>query len=447
MPTPKAMPAKPSVAPVPAAAAAPAAPQPALDPALAAAAAAFGRVDEEGTVYVKDGDSERIVGQFPGGSEEEALGMYVRRYLDLAAQVALLETRLSHITPKEAGQTHRKLTEQLAEPAAVGDLPALRERLAAVEQVIEVEREKARVARAEAKAEALVERTALIERAEGIAAQNPANTRWKASGEEMRGLLDSWKKAQRSGPRIDKPDEDALWKRFSAARTQFDKQRKAFFHELDASQDEVRRAKEKLITRAEELSGSTDWGPTSGAYRDLMDQWKAAGRASKKVDDELWHRFRTAQQRFFDNRTAANAAIDKEYEGNLEVKLEILTKAEALLPITDVEAAKNALRPLQDQWEEAGKVPRADIQRVEGRMRAVEKAIRDAEAERWNRSDPEKKARADGMLAQLEDAIAGLEEDLEKARATGDDKKIATAQEALDARRSWLAQIQASADA
>lgn len=372
--------------------------------------------------------------------------MYVRRYLDLAAQVALLETRIGHITAKEAGQTQRKLTEQLVEPAAVGDLPALRERLGAVEAVVEVEREKARVERAEAKAAALVERTALIERAEEIAAQNPSNVRWKAAGEELRQLLDSWKAAQRQGPRIDKPDEDALWKRFSAARTQFDKQRKAFFHQLDADQDEVRRAKEKLITRAEELSGSTEWGPTSGAYRDLMDQWKAAGRASKKVDDELWHRFRTAQQRFFDNRTAANEAIDKEYAGNLEVKLEILEKVEALLPITDVESAKNALRPLQDQWEEAGKVPRADIQRVEGRMRAVEKAIRDAEAERWTKTDPEKKARADGMLAQLEDAIAGLEADLEKARAGGDEKKIAAAQEALDARRSWFEQIQASAD-
>ena len=447
VPTPKAMPTKPAAAAPAAPSGGPAVPpQPALDPALSAAAATFGRVDEEGNVFVKDGDTERVVGQFPDAtSEEEALGMYVRRYLDLAAQVALLETRLGNIPAKEAGQTHRKLTEQLTDAAAVGDLPALRERLAAIEGTIEEEREKARIARAEAKAAALVERTALIERAEEIAAQNPANVRWKAAGEELRGLLEKWKEHQRKGPRIDKPDEDALWKRFSASRTTFDKQRKAFFQKLDANQDEVRRTKERLITRAEELSGSTDWGPTSGAYRDLMDQWKAAGRASKKVDDELWARFRAAQQRFFDNRTAANAAIDREYEANLEVKLAILEEVEALLPITDVDAAKAALRPLQDRWEEAGKVPRAEIQRVEGRMRAVEKAIRDAEDQRWKKSDPEKKARADGMLAQLEDAIAGLEKDLAEARTSGDPKRVSSAQEALDARRAWLKQIQESA--
>jgi hypothetical protein len=451
IPTPKAMPTKPA-APAPAGAApAPAggpavAPQPALDPALSAAAAKFGRVDEEGNVFVQDGDTERVVGQFPdAANEEEALGMYVRRYLDLAAQVALLETRLGNSPAKEAGQTHRKLTEQLTDAAAVGDLPSLRERLAAIEGTIEVEREKARVARAEAKAAALVERTAIIERAEAIAAQNPSNVRWKSAGEELRGLLDTWKEHQRKGPRLDKPDEDGLWKRFSAARTTFDKQRKAFFQKLDANQDEVRRAKERLITRAEELSGSTEWGPTSGAYRDLMDQWKAAGRASKKVDDELWARFRAAQQRFFDNRTAANAAIDREYEGNLEVKLAILEEVEALLPITNVDSAKAALRPLQDRWEEAGKVPRAEMQRVEGRMRAVEKAIRDAEDQKWKKSDPEKKARADGMLAQLEDAIAGLEQDLSDAQAGGDPKRITAAQEALDARRAWLKQIQESA--
>ncbi|WP_448629369.1 DUF349 domain-containing protein [Cellulomonas soli] len=291
-------------------------------------------------------------------------------------------------------------------------------------------------------------RTQIVEQAEKIAGTDPSRIQWRPAGEQLRTLLDQWKEAQRSGPRLDRPSEEALWKRFSHARTTFDRERRHFFAELETRNASAKSAKAALVEEAERLRTSTDWGATAGAYRDLMAQWKASGRASRSDDDALWARFRAAQDAFFAARDAASAATDTEFRANLEVKEALLTEAEALLPIADLNAAKATLRSIQDRWESAGKVPRGDVQRVEGRLRAVETAIRDADQAQWRRTNPETRARAEGAAAQLEQAIAGLEADLAAAEAKGDARKIADARAALDARRAWLEQVQrAAADA
>jgi len=417
-----------------------------MDPVEVAAAREHGRVAEDGTVYVRDASGERVVGQFPDVSEDEALSLYIRRYLDLKAQVELFGTRLAQLTIKDIDNTLRTLTEALAEPAAVGDLDALRTRLGELKEHAKDRRREINTEREKARAAALAERTTIVERAEAIAATDPARMQWRAQGEQLRSLLEEWKQAQKAGPRLDRPSEDALWKRFAAARSAFDRQRRQYFAELDKAHAQAKEIKERLIARAEAMSGSTEWGPTTIAYRDLMAEWKAAGRASRKDDDALWARFRAAQDVFFEARNAQNAQIDAEYGENLKVKEALLAEAEALLPIKDLRAAKAKLRDIQDRWEEAGKVPRGDLQRVEGRMRAVEQAVRDADQHEWRRKNPRVRARAEGAAAQLEEAIAALEKDLATAQDSGDEKKIQRAQEALDARRAWLEQVQRAAD-
>ena len=440
--------ATPTPAEVPAPAAAPTAPaEPAVDPQEAMDAAKWGRVDGEGRVYVQDGGAEREVGQFPDAPIAEAMAFYVRRYLDLKATIDLFATRLPQLSVREIDSTLSSISESLTEPAAVGDLEGLRARFAALKTVAAERREAVAAERTAAKEQALKERTAIVERAEAIAEQDPARTQWKNSGAELRELLESWKAAQRRGPRLDRPTEDGLWKRFSHARTTFDRHRRQFFSELDAKQAQVRAAKEALIKRAEEMQTSTDWAGTSAKYRDLLAEWKKAGRASRKEDDALWARFRAAQQVFYDARRAKDEAVDAEFAENLKVKEALVAKAEALLPIKDIKAAKKALRPIQDAWEEAGRVPRGAVRRIEGRMRAVEDAIREAENAEWRRTDPETKARAEGLAGQLQDAIAGLEKDLAAAQAAGDAKKIAEAEAALTARRAWLEQVLRSAKA
>ncbi len=430
---------------------APAAPEvpltPILDEAAAKAAAEFGRMDEDGTVWVKEAAGERVVGQFPGVNADEAKALYVRRYLDLAAKVNLFEARLAgtDLSVKEIDSTLAKLTAETAEPAAVGDLDGLRAHVESLRAVAAERRAALEEERAAAREAALAARTEIIEAAERIAATDPSKMQWRPAGEELRKLLDGWKEAQRSGPRIDRAKEEALWKRFSHARTAFDRERRHFFAELEQRNTSAKAAKEQLVAEAEALSTSTDWGATAGAYRDLMTRWKAAGRASRRDDDALWARFRSAQDAFFHARDAANAATDEEYAANLLVKEALLVEAEALVPVEDLANAKSALRSIQERWEDAGRVPRADLQRVEGRLRAVENAVRDAEQAKWTRSNPETRARAEGAAAQLESAITALEADLAAAQAAGNNRKVADIETALAARRAWLEQVQRAA--
>lgn len=403
----------------------------------------FGRIDADGNVWVQDGDSERMVGGYPDGLPEDPLALYVRRYADLDASIRLFESRLPTLGTRDIDTTLAVLQEQVVEPAAVGDLPSLRERVKALEARAAQRKEEIKEERASARAEALEHRTQIVDRAEVIAAQPTESTQWKNSGQELRDLLDQWKSHQRSGPRLDKSTEDELWKRFSAARTTFDRNRRQFFAALDARLEQVKRAKEELIARAEQLQDSDDWGGTSQAYRQLMNEWKQAGRASRKDDDALWARFRAAQQVFFDRRRDHDQEVDTEFSANLEAKEAILVDAEALLPVTDVKEAKRQLRDIQDRWEAAGRVPSRDVGRVEGRLRAVEQAVREAEDREWQKSNPETQARAQGMLSQLEDSIAELEADKAKAEKAGDSAKVQEIEDALATKRTWLEQVRA----
>ncbi|EEH63411.1 hypothetical protein HMPREF0044_1335 [Gleimia coleocanis DSM 15436] len=406
-------------------------------------AAKFGRVDESGNVWVREATGERQVGSYPDGLPQNPLGMYVRRFLDLEANVNLFETRLHTLSVKDIESTLASLTASVVEPAAVGDLDGLRERLQKLTAQAEERKEAAKAERKAAKEAALAQRSELVEAAEKLAAQDPEKTQWKQSSEKMRQLLDQWKELQRRGPRLDRSAEDSLWKRFSTARTTLDRHRRQYFSALDARQSEARRAKEALIVRAEELQSSTDWGATAAAYRGLLDEWKQAGRATHKEDDALWARFRAAQQVFFDARRQNTEAVESELRGNLEAKEALLAEAEALLPVSDLTAAQEALRSIQDRWEEIGRVPRADVARIEGGIRAVESAVHEAEEAEWRRSNPETKARATGMLGQLEDGIADLEA---KIAAESDSKKLAALQDALATKRQWFEQISSSID-
>ena len=300
--------------------------------------------------------------------------------------------------------------------------------------------------RAAARAEAAEQREAIVAEAEAIAAQPPGSTQWKTSGERMRALLDDWKQHQRTGAKLDKTTESGLWQRFSHARNSFDKNRRAWFADLETTRADAKATKQALVTEAESLSASTDWAPTARAFKQLMDRWRAAGRASRADDDALWERFRAAQDAFFTAKDQVAAAEDEEFRANLAVKEEILLEAETLLPVTDVEAAKATLRGIQDRWEAAGKVPRADLERVEKRMRRVETAVREADEQRWKRTNPEVAARARSMVDQLEASVAAIEAEVASADAAGDAPAAEAARARLAAQQEWLDQARAGLD-
>ncbi len=393
----------------------------------------WGRVDVDGNVYVKEGDGERLIGQWvTGGDAEEAIAFYTRRFEGLQTEVELLEKRIEAgtVSPDDAAKAVATVREQLVDAQAIGDLASLSARLDALEPALEELRTKRKAEREQRIAEATEAKTRIATEAERIAAGND----WRHGADRLRALLEEWK----SLPRLSKSADDELWHRFSSARTAYTKKRKAHFTEQNARREQAAKIKEKLIAEAEALSSSTEWGPTSAAYRDLMQRWKAAGPAPRNVEDKLWKRFRAAQDVFFSARESANAALDAEYAQNAEVKRELLAEAEALLPITDLEAARKAWHDIAERWEAAGKVPRDQVKELEGRIRAVERAIREADEREWKRTDPEKSARANEMITKLEDAIAQIESDIAAAEAAGDAKKVEELRENLASRQEFL---------
>jgi molecular chaperone DnaK (HSP70) len=169
-----------------------------------------------------------------------------------------------------------------------------------------------------------------------------------------------------------------------------------------------------------------------------MQRWKTAGRASREAEDELWARFKGAQDQFFQARSAVFAERDASLAANAEVKEELLIEAEKLLPVTDVRTARATLRNLLERWEAAGPVPREQRDRLEGGLRKVDEAVRKAEDAEWKRSNPEARARAQSTVDQLRTSIEQLEKRLAKAQTTGRAKDAKEAEEAITARRSWL---------
>jgi len=398
------------------------------------AEAPWGRVADDGSVYVRTSVGERLVGQWPDGDPAEALALYTRRFDGLQVEVELLERRITQgaLAPDQAGPSIAAARTAIGGAKAVGDLEGLLRRLDALGPLLELQRAKRRAAKAEQQAAARLGKERLVAEAEGIAAGKD----WRAGSDRLRKLLEEWKAL----PRLDRKADDELWHRFSAARSTHTRRRKQHFAEVEEQRAAATVVKRRLVSQAEALRGATDWGPTARAYRDLMQEWKAVGPAGRGDEEVLWQRFRDAQDVFFRARGAANTAQDEEYAANAVLKRAVLADAERLLPVTDPVAARVAFRPLAERWDEAGKVPRDDVRELERRMKAVEDAIGAAEDERWERSNPEAQARAADTVAKLEASLRELEDTREKAAAAGQETKVREAEQAIQARRSWLEQ-------
>lgn len=425
-PTPSAAAAKPKPGPVPRPGPRPSAPPaaPVVSTVPVSDPHRFGRVDPDGTVWLVTASGERSIGSWQAGDAEAAYAHFGRRFDDLQTEVVLLETRLAAGTGdarkiKSAAST---LAETLPEAHVLGDVDSLAARLAAIVEHADAATQEEKAKREELRAAQTARKEALAAEAEDLAANA---TQWKAAGDRMRAILDEWKTI--TG--LDRKVDDAMWKRYSAARETFNRRRGSHFAELDRERAGAKQAKEALCQRAESLCDSTDWGPTSGTFRELLAEWKAAGRASKDVDDTLWQRFKAAQDKFFSARNAATAERDAEFRSNLDAKEALLAEAERI-DASDLDAARAALRVIGDKWDAIGKVPRERSAELERRMRAIEKKIRDAPT---GGVDPEAQARAD----QFRERAEQFERQAEKAAAAGKTKDAEKARASAEQWRQW----------
>lgn len=395
----------------------------------------FGRVEDDGTVFLLAPDGEVRVGQYAAGAPEEGLAFFARKYDDLVVEIDLITARLAdgRAKPEQARAVIEKVRAGLAERSFVGDVDALASKVDAAEAAREAAAARQAEHRARVREEAKAAREALVAEAE----QLTESTNWKSTSERYSAIVEEWKAL----PRSDRSLEQELWKRLSAARSAFDKRRRTHFAQVDAQRKEAVARKRELIAAAEGLASSTDWGPTTKALKKLMDDWKRAPRASRSDEDKLWKRFKAAQDSFYTAMKEADSARDAQLAPNVAIKEELLTQAEKLLPVSeqsDLAEVKRSLRTLQEKWDKAGDVPRAERSRLEGRLRKVEDAVRKAESHAWQRHDPEKQARAESTANAFTDALARQEADLESAKARGDDATVRQLEAAIESTKALL---------
>lgn len=385
----------------------------------------FGRVDDDGTVWLISSAGERIIGSWQAGDREAAFAHFGRRFDDLSTEITLMEERLASGSgdARKIRANASALAETLPTATVLGDVDALSARLASLLEHADAAIAEGRSKREEHRAAQTARKEALAAEAEELGANS---TQWKAAGDRLRAILDEWKTI--SG--LDRKVDDALWKRYSAARDAFNRRRGSHFADLDRERSGVKQSKERLCERAEELSDSTDWTATSAEFRKLLTEWKAAGRATREVDDALWRRFKAAQDSFFTARNAASAEKDAEFQANATAKEALLAEAEKL-DTSNLDAARAALRSIADKWDAIGKVPRERSAELERRLRAVEKRVRDAGEADW--SDPQAQARAEQFRTRAEQ----YEQQAQKAAAAGRTKEADEARANAEQWRQW----------
>jgi hypothetical protein len=405
----------------------------------------FGRVDDDGTVYVITPEGETAVGSYPGKSTEEALAYFVRKFEAMASEVVLLAARVTSgaMVPSDANIAVNRLRQQIKELNGVGDLAALAASLEQIPPLIEGNREAYEAKKAIENAAKAAHRQEILDSKEKIVVEAESlilSESWKSTGDRLKVLLEEWKAA----PRLDKKSDAELWKRFSAARNKFDKRRRTHFAALDAIQEKVANAKIALVTEAEQLATSTQWVPTAKRFKVLMDQWKATGRGKKGEDAKLWNRFKVAQDLFFAAKNADLTKRDEQMGANLNKREALIQEIEALLPITNIETTQKTFRELARQWDRIGMTQRDKKAAFESRFAKVEREIKAAEEIRWRKIDPVAKARATEVVRQLAEAVANYEKQAEKALALGNVKKATEAKDSAAARRIWLDEAEKS---
>ena len=417
-PSPAAMAKKPGPRPGAAAKTVTPAPLPAREPSDPSK---FGRVDDEGNVFLTRGGEERQIGSWQAGTPAEGLAHYGQRYDDLVTEVELIETRL-RAHPEDADALRKSaeaLKASLDDAAVIGDIDAVEARLDKAIDATDTAREKAKEQKAQRREQAIARKEALAAEAEDLAENS---TEWKAAGDRIRAILEEWRGIRG----IDRATDDELWKRYSRARDSFNRRRGSHFAELDRNRAQARKTKEELVERAEALKDSTDWGHTARAYRDLMTEWKAAGRAPREVDDKLWERFRAAQDHFFEARNAVNAERDREFEANAEAKDALIAEYDSLIdPAKGLGAAKAKLRELQDKWDEIGFVPRGRVREFEDKIGRIEQRVSEAEDSRWRKTDPAQQDKVNQFQVKADD----FTKQAEAAEAKGDATKAASLRE------------------
>ena len=204
---------------------------------------------------------------------------------------------------------------------------------------------------------------------------------------ELQKLHEQWKEY---GP-VAKEYRDSIWDRFKAATAVINKKYQAHFEGQKEKQQENLEEKTKLCEQVEaiaekEVKSSGEWNQLSTEIEDIQKKWRTIGFATKKENQKIYDRFRAACDKFFARKREYYSQFKDSMNENMDKKLSIIEKVEALKDSKEWKKTTEAIIALQKEWKEIGAVPRKKSEQLWKRFRA---ACDEFFAERDKNSKPE----------------------------------------------------------
>lgn len=182
---------------------------------------------------------------------------------------------------------------------------------------------------------------------------------------KLQELHNTWRE---TGP-VAKELREELWTRFKNASVVINKKYQAFFEERKSQEKEMALAKIALCEKIEEINPDeittySGWDQATKVIIDLQDQWKKLGFASRKVNSQLFQRFRASCDNFFAKKAEFYKRTKEQFVVNLQKKIELCEKAEALKESTEWRKTTDALVALQKEWKTIGPVAKRHSEEV-----------------------------------------------------------------------------------
>jgi len=188
---------------------------------------------------------------------------------------------------------------------------------------------------------------------------------WDQKSNEIIAIQEQWKQIG-FGP---KKENDLIWKEFRSLCDSFFEAKKNFNKSLDSVYKQIADKKRALITEVQEINGSDDWKKTADRIVFLQKKWKETGSAGPRNENKLWSEFRAACDVFYNSRDKHFEAQESELAGNLNLKLDLITKIENYTLPEDKNEALTELKSLNDRFQAIGFVPSKNRNEVFARFK------------------------------------------------------------------------------
>ncbi|GAD06087.1 hypothetical protein PORCRE_1809 [Porphyromonas crevioricanis JCM 15906] len=208
----------------------------------------------------------------------------------------------------------------------------------------------------------------LCQKVEGIKIDELTTPKqWEQATQQVLQIQAEWK----SIGFAPKKENEKIYLRFRGACDAFFSAKSMFFSKVRKEYEENYARKKEMAEEAESLQDSEDWKGTTARLTELQAKWKEIGPVHRRQSDAIWHRFRTACDKFFNRKKEANAESGASWAENLKLKLDIIAQLEALEEEQDEQIARDKLAELTAKFRSVGFVPFKDKEKVQKAYRVI----------------------------------------------------------------------------